>query len=195
MIIIKTLHFEDYEDFACVISDAYDKVKDDDDLNSVDIIATYYDAKEIIRELVNIGYGIAFINEFAAPEWNNYDDAFTISLYDDGIWCEPVKRENGYILIEADKVYIFDDCNSKILTNIEANDVYEVSLDEDCDCDKCDCHKDSSVYKVNGKTVDKETYELAVSNIEDKYLSGMRDIMLRYAEFMDEMNEWNKLLF
>ena len=195
MIIIKTLHFDNYEEFAWVVSDAYDRVKSNDEYNSVDIVAKYEDAKEIIRKLIGIGYGIAFINEFGDPEWDGYDDAFVISLYDDEIWCEPVKRKDGYIFVEADVVYIFDDCNSKIVPKIEANDVYEVSLDEDCDCDKCDCHKDSSVYKVNGKTVDKETYELAVSNIEDKYLSGMRDIMLRYAEFMDEMNEWNKLLF
>ena len=50
MIIIKTLHFEDYEDFACAVSDAYDKVKSNDEYNSVDVVAKYEDAKEIIRE-------------------------------------------------------------------------------------------------------------------------------------------------
>ena len=50
------------------MSDTYDRVTSDDDYNSVNVVAKYEDAKEIIRELVGIGYDIAFINELAAPE-------------------------------------------------------------------------------------------------------------------------------
>lgn len=146
MIIIKTLHFEDYEDFACAVSDVYDRVKSDDEYNSVDVVAKYEDAKEIIRELIGIGYGIAFINELADPEWDGYDDAFVVSLLDDEIWCEPVKLKDDYIFVEADVVYIFDDCNSKIIPKIEADDVYEVEIgneydncDGDYSCDECEC--------------------------------------------------------
>ena len=197
MIIIKTLHFEDYEDFACAVSDAYDRVKSDDEYNSVDVVAKYEDAKEIIRELIEIGYGIAFIDELADPERDGYDDAFVVSLLDDEIWCEPVRRKDGYIFVEADIVYIFDDCNSKIIPKIEADEVYEVEIG-DCDCENCDCHDmattSSATYKVNGKSVDKETYEKAIEDIEGKYLDGIRDMLLRYCEIQDEMNEWRKLL-
>lgn len=203
MIIIKTLHFEDYEDFACAVSDTYDRVKSDDEYNSVDVVARYEDAKEIIRELVGIGYGIAFINELANPEWDNYDDAFVISLYDDEIWCEPVKRKDDYIFVEADVVYIFDDCNSKIIPMIESDEVYEVEIgdcDGDCDgdCENCDCHDVDTTstisYSIDGKSVSKETYEKAIEDIEEKYLDGIRDMLLRYCEIQDEMNEWRKLL-
>ena len=205
MIIIKTLHFEDYEDFACAVSDTYDRAKSDDEYNSVDVVAKYEDAKEIIRELIGIGYGIAFIDELADPEWDGYDDAFVVSLLEDQIWCEPVKRENGYIFVEADVVYIFDNCNSKIIPKIEADEVYEVEISNeynncDDDCKNCDCHDEtttSTSYEVNGKAVDKETYEKAIENIEDieeKYLDGVRDMLLRYCEIQDEMNEWRKLL-
>lgn len=199
MIIIKTLHFEDYEDFACAVADTYGRVKSDDEYNSVDVVAKYEDAKEIIRELVGMGYSIAFVTEFASPEWDNYDDAFVIGLCDDEIWCEPVKRNDGYIFIEADVVYIFDDCNSKIIPKIESDEVYEVEVgDCDCDCENCDCHDmataSSATYKVNGKSVDKETYEKAIEDIEEKYLDGIRDMLLRYCEIQDEMNEWRKLL-
>lgn len=203
MIIIKTLHFEDYEDFACAVSDTYDRVKSDDEYNSVDVVARYEDAKEIIRELIGIGYGIAFINELANPEWDNYDDAFVISLYDDEIWCEPVKRKDCYIFVEADVVYIFDNCNSKIIPKIESDEVYEVEIGneyDDCDgdCENCDCHDvdttSTTSFKVNGRYVDKETYEKAIEDIEEKYLDGIRDMLLRYCEIQDEMNEWRKLL-
>ena len=170
MIIIKTLHFEDYEDFACEVSDVYDRVKSNDKYDSVDVVAKYEDAKEIIRELVGIGYGIAFIDGFGNPEWDDYDDAFVISLLDDEIWCEPVKRKDGYIFVEADVVYIFDNCNSKIIPKIEADEVYEVEIgDFDYDCENCDYHDvdttSSTTYKVNNKEVTKEEYDKAVEDI------------------------------
>lgn len=177
MIIIKTLHFEDYEDFACAVADTYDRVKSDDKYNSVDVVAKYEDTKEIIRELVGMGYGIAFINELADPEYDGYDDAFIISLLDDEIWYEPVKRKNGYIFVEADVVYIFDDCNSKIVPKIESDEIYEVEIGneyDDCDgdCENCNCHDvvtttttSSTSYEVNGKKVTKEEYNKAVEDI------------------------------
>lgn len=51
----------------------------------------------------------------------------------------------------------------------------------------------TTTYRVNGKQVDKVTYDKAVSEIEDKYLDNMRDMLLGYCEFMDEINEWRKL--
>ena len=157
---MERLHFEDYEDFACAVSDVYDRVKSDDEYNSVDVVAKYEDAKEIIRELIGIGYGIAFINELADPEWDGYDDAFVISLLDDEIWCEPVKLKDDYIFVEADVVYIFDDCNSKIIPKIEADDVYEVEIGNEYDnCDD-DCeNSEEEEFTVNGKHVSKEEFD------------------------------------
>ena len=175
MIIIKTLHFEDYEDFACAVSDVYDRVKSDDEYNSVDVIAKYEDAKEIIRELIGIGYGIAFINELADPEWDGYDDAFVVSLLDDEIWCEPVKLKDDYIFVEADVVYIFDDCNSKIIPKIEADDVYEVEIGneyDDCDgdCENCNCHDET--YLHTSEDEDGNTHGFTASKSDgDSYMS------------------------
>lgn len=199
MIIIKTLHFEDYEDFACAVSDAYDRVKSDDEYNSVDVVAKYEDAKEIIRELVGIGYGIAFIDGFGNPEWDDYDDAFVISLLDDEIWCEPVKRKDGYIFVEADVVYIFDDCNSKIIPKIEADEIYEVEVgDFDYDCENCDCHDmtttSSATYKVNGKEVSEKEYYDKLANVEAKFQKHMEIVLNDYSDFIDEMKKWKDLL-
>ena len=152
---MRNLYFEDYEDFACAVSDVYDRVKSYDKYDSVDVVAKYEDAKEIIRELVGIGYGIAFINELADPEWDGYDDAFVVSLLDDEIWCEPVKLKDGYIFVEADVVYIFDDCNSKIIPKIESDEVYEVEIgNEYGDCENCE----EEGFTVNGKPVSNEEF-------------------------------------
>ena len=175
MIIIKTLHFENYEDFACAVSDTYDRIKSDDKYNSIDVVAKYEDAKEIIRELIGIGYGIAFIDKFGNPEWDGYDDAFVISLLDDEIWCEPVRSDKGYIFIEADVVYIFGDCNSKIIPKIESDEVYEVGIGEDyddCDgdCENCDCHNDT--YLHTSEDEDGNTHGFTASRSDgDSYMS------------------------
>lgn len=194
MIIIK-IHFEDfedYEDFACTVSDVYDRVKSDDKYNSVDVVAKYEDAKEIIRELIGIGYGIAFIDGFGNPEWDDYDDAFVISLLDDEIWCEPVKRKDGYIFVEANVVYIFDDCNSKIIPKIEADEVYEVEIgDFDYDCENCDYHDmtttSSATYKVNGKEVSEKEYYDKLANVEAKFQKHMGIVLNDYSDFIDEL--------
>lgn len=175
MIIIKTLHFEDYEDFACAISDVYDRVKSNDEYNSVDVVAKYEDAKEIIRELVGIGYGIAFIDGFGDPEWVGYDDAFAVSLLDNEIWCEPVKRKGSYIFVEANVVYIFDDCNSKIIPKIEADEVYEVEVGneyDDCDgdCENCPAHDET--YLHTSEDGDGNTHGFTASRADgDSYMS------------------------
>lgn len=175
MIIIKTLRFEDYEDFTCTVSDTYDRIKSDDKYNSIDVVVKYEDAKEIIRKLIEIGYGIAFIDKFANPEWDGYDDAFVISLLDDEIWCEPVRRDKGYIFIEADVVYIFGDCNSKIIPKIESDEVYEVGIGEDyddCDgdCENCDCHNDT--YLHTSEDEDGNTHGFTASRSDgDSYMS------------------------
>lgn len=202
MIIIKTLHFEDfedYEDFACTVSDVYDRVKSDDKYNSVDVVAKYEDAKEIIRELIGIGYGIAFIDGFGNPEWDDYDDAFVISLLDDEIWCEPVKRKDGYIFVEANVVYIFDDCNSKIIPKIEADEVYEVEIgDFDYDCENCDYYDmtttSSATYKVNGKEVSEKEYYDKLANVEAKFQKHMGIVLNDYSDFINEMKNWKDLL-
>lgn len=174
MIIIKTLHFENYEDFACAVSDVYDRVKSDDEYNSVDVVAKYEDAKEIIRELVGIGYDIAFIDKFGNPEWDGYDDSFVISLLDDEIWCKPVKRDDKYIFIEADVVYIFDDCNSKIIPKIESDEVYEVGIGnyDDCDgdCENCNCYDET--YLHTSEDEDGNTHGFTASRSDgDSYMS------------------------
>lgn len=174
MIIIKTLHFENYEGFACAVSDTYDRVKSDDEYNSVDVVAKYEDAKEIIRELVGIGYDIAFIDKFGNPEWDGYDDSFVISLLDDEIWCEPVKRDDKYIFIEADVVYIFDDCNSKIIPKIESDEVYEVGIGnyDDCDgdCENCNCSDET--YLHTSEDEDGNAHGFTASRLDgDSYMS------------------------
>ena len=196
---MKTLHFDDYEDFVIAVSEKYDGIKANDDLDSIDIIGKYEDIKEIMANLIIFGYGIAIITEFADPSWDNYEDEFILSLYDNEVWCEPAKRKTDYLHPEAKVVYLLDDCNSKIIPLIESDEVYEVRIGEDeCDgdCENCACENklsSTATYKVNGKEVSEKEYNKALDNFHDRYMDGIASMLLGYSEFIDEMNEWKKL--
>jgi hypothetical protein len=138
--ILKILHFDDYEDLVITVSEKYDEVKKNDDLDSIDVVGKYEDIKEIMANLITFGYGIALITDFAYPSWDNYEDEFILSINDNEVWCEPAKRDNGYIYSEAKAVYLLDDCNSKIISQIEADEIYEVAIGGcDDECDNCAC--------------------------------------------------------
>ena len=205
MIIIKTLHFEDYEDFACDVSDVYERVKSDDEYNSVDVIAKYEDAKNIIAELVENGHDLAHISDFARPDHDNYNDEYLISLDHEGIWCEPAKRENGYLYATGVVCYVMDNCNSKIISSIQSKVVYEVSIgDDNCDgdCDHCDCKEtDKDYYSINGKQMSQAEFEKKTKEIQKTYdsLSDWLDIvdafpeiykrLMNYACYLDKLDE------
>lgn len=205
MIIIKTLHFEDNEDFACDVSDVYERVKSDDEYNSVDVIAKYEDAKKIIAELVENGHELAHISDFARPDHDNYNDEYLISLDHEGIWCEPAKRENGYLYATGVVCYVMDNCNSKIISNIQSKVVYEVSIgDDNCDgdCDHCDCKEiDKDYYSINGKQVSQAEFEKKTKEIQKTYdsLNDWLNIvdafpeiykrLMNYACYLDKLDE------
>ena len=51
----------------------------------------------------------------------------------------------------------------------------------------------TATYRVNGNEVDKETYEKALNELDEKYLDNVQDMLLNYFDFVSEMNEWRKL--
>ena len=191
---MKNLYFDDFEDFSCVIADTYDAL--DYDEEDVAIIAKYEEARQIIKELLCLGYDIHSINVID-EEYGEYDAEYIISLYDGEVWCEPMLRENGYIEEEAPVIYVLDNCSSKVIPHCKGKNVYEVSvgIDEDDEC-SCACKKDDkpatikSTYKINNKEVSKEEFDKKYEEFEEMYLDNIRDMLLGYCNFMDEMNDW-----
>ena len=202
---MKNLYFDDFEDFSCVIADTYDAL--DYDEEDVAIIAKYEEAKEIISELSCIGYSLESIR-MSRPEWENYHDEYLISLNNDGIWCEPMKLDGKYLTDESTITYILDNCSSKVIPYCKGKNVYEVTVGDDtCSCDgcsECACKKDEkpttasttskSIYKINNKEVSKEEFDKKYEEFEEMYLDNIRDMMLNYCTFMDEMNDWRSRL-
>ena len=198
---MKNLYFENYEDFACAVADTYDSLKCED-FEDVAIIAKYEEARQIIKELLCLGYDIHSL-EIHDELWKNYNSEFIISLYDNELWCEPMLREKGYIDEESPIIYVLNNCSSKVISYCKGKVVYEVSVGDDedgCDCSECACKKDEKPittskesYFINGKSVYKSEFDKEYEKFEEKYMDNIRDMFLGYCEFMDEMNEWRKL--
>ena len=217
---MKNLYFDDFEDFSCVIADTYDAL--DYDEEDVAIIAKYDEAREIIKELLCLGYDLHSID--IDDEFDGYNAEYIITLYDNEIFCEPMLREKGYITDDSPVIYVLDNCSSKVIPYCKGKNVFEVTVgDDECGCNECDeCEKcltingksatkeefdayvsqfkhdekptttstTKSTYKINNKEVSKEEFDKKYEEFEEMYLDNIRDMLLSYCEFMDEMNDW-----
>lgn len=125
---MERLQLENYEELAWNISDSFENLKDE--YGDISIIAKYNEAKEIIKELLCIGYDIASI-ELHREDFENYCDEYIVSLNFDGVWCEKFKRDTGYFEDESNKMYIMDNCSSNVISYCKSDNLYEVSVCED----------------------------------------------------------------
>lgn len=144
------------------------------------------------------------IKEIDLVDYMNIGE-YLVSVDGNGV-ITVVPIEDFGILDKTDVFYIdMDGDISQDIIDYCVNEDKEVILfgqEDDCDgdCENCPAHDEtttSTSYEVNRKSVDKKTYEKAIEDIEDieeKYLNGVRDMLLRYCEIQDEMNEWRKLL-
>lgn len=130
MIKLKQLEFEDYEEFACEIADKFDSLEDE--YGDISIIAKYDEAKEIIKELLCLGYDIVSV-ELHREKFENYYDEYIIGLNHDGVWCEKFKRDSGYFTDESNVIYIMDNCSSAVIPFCKSKNLYEVSIGENND--------------------------------------------------------------
>ena len=193
MIKINTVVVKDIYELADMVNSMYHNVTSYDGLNNVVVVAKYYEAKTLIENLISErGYEIGNITDLSDVVANGYSDEYIVTLFVNEINCEPAKVNNRYKDIYADAIYILENCNSKVMSNIHGEEnVFEVYIDEnDCeddyDCDEdcencCCCGNDnyyfdikSGIYEINGKKVSK------------------KELLDYLGEKIDEMSEWNK---
>lgn len=147
--VMNRMEFEEYEDLARHLDDTYEVITEFDEDNDISIIATYWHATSIIEELINLGYSLHTV-DLHHPDIKGYADEFIISIIDYQVWCEPLKRGDGYIDVQSTCIYVMDDCSSKVIPHCRSKYVREVSVadinkcdydDEECSeccCEKCD---------------------------------------------------------
>ena len=136
---MQNLWFEDYEELACDIADKYDSINKLEEYKDVAIIAKYEEARQIIKELMCIGYDLHSI-VMHDVEYDGYEAEYIISLYDDELWVEPMMRESGYITDDSPIMYVLGNCSSKVIPYCKGKVVFEITVgEEECGCDECQC--------------------------------------------------------
>ena len=202
---MERIEFEDIYDLA-EIMDSY--VTSNVSEHEYPIISAYVDyklAKSLVEILISMGNSIGAILELEDYEMSHYDKEYCIYLTEDGITCEKTFNDGSYYNGGGDISYVHEDCNSKLLSHIDSKTIYEFGYDDEdsiddvygCDECECACKKDEKPataskesYFINGKSVDKSEFDKKYEEFEEMYLDNIRDMLLNYCSFMDEMNEW-----
>lgn len=154
---MERLYFENHEDFTAMVADKFEEIKEADEYADLSIIANYEDARELIRELVMFGFLPTDL--VLHDRLNGYKGEYIITLVningDDELWCEPMKKETGYIDSCSVVTFILDDCSSKVISYCDSEEVYEVAIgyreddkeDDECDCKEClDTNESETTY-------------------------------------------------
>ena len=203
---MKIVSFDDIEDVYDTIGIELMQLK-----NKEDYIAVYGKVdliKELFTTMISDGY------EFGYADFDTLDEMRKDMIYmmfirgNCVISVEPAYSNNGVVMGHDAKVALFymDDCKQDVIDYCVNRDM-EVTLfdfDEDdecdCDCSECACKKDEEStttskesYFINGKSVDKSEFDKKYEEFEEMYLDNIRDMLLNYCEFMDEVNEWKRL--
>ena len=217
---MKNLYFDDFEDFSCTVADTYDALDyDEEDVAIIakyeearqiikELACIGYDLHSIDIDDEVDGYNAEYIitlydNEiFCEPMLREKgyitDDSPVIYVLDN---CSSkvipyCKGKNVYevtVGIDEDDECECDDCEECLTINGKpaTKEEFDRYVSQFKNGEKPTTTSSAkSVYKVNGKEVDKDTFESALADIEDRCLDNVRDMLLGYCEIMDEMNEW-----
>ena len=153
---MKRFVFEDTNDVATTMI-----VKVHDSTCAVSAICHYELATAIAEELIREGCNIDFA-EIYSYEYNCYDREYAVIVYADHeenifVSVDPLYRDDKYLFHYSDVIYVHQDCNSKLLKHVDAEELYEFAVgeldEEDTDKDD-DLHTHFTEYTNISKSVD-----------------------------------------
>nr|DAD82923.1 MAG TPA: hypothetical protein [Siphoviridae sp. ctXZx16] len=141
---METLKFSCVEDFCEYIVDTIHDIAKEDPLNDVTVIAKYDEMREIFAELIRYGYECMSIDTFHPVDFDGYNGEYVLMIYDNELWLSLARNKEGiyYDNCGASKVFILDNCSSKVIQTVDTDDAYEVNIEEEDDdacCGCCDC--------------------------------------------------------
>lgn len=123
-----------------------------------------------------------------------------VTIACDGMVFIEEARYDGVIKSNEDSclTYFYDGLGKKDLDTLEENaDSILVFGFEDDYCEGCKSEDTelatTASYTVNGQPVTKAEFDKKYEEFENKYMDNIRDMLLNYCDFMDEVNEWQKM--
>ena len=175
-------------------------------LDDVDDVWVHEDAHlELLSDddnevLITIAYdGMIFVEEARYDENLKNNDSCALTYVYDGF----SKKDIDYLSSDGESVLIFG-FDDDVLDEFEYYEINGERVSKE-EFDNYTSHfmhdkkpvatsTTKSTYKINGKEVDKDTYEKALNELDEKYLDNVQDMLLNYFDFVSEMNEWRKFL-
>lgn len=120
MVDIKTVTFNSYEALTDIITAMYDELEKHIQYPEITIVSSgYKETCVLIDELMLCGFNLVSAN-INPPFMFNYDDEYYLEINWDGIFVSKCKDKNQeYIHNKSDILFISNDANSKILSNLE----------------------------------------------------------------------------
>ena len=136
---MKRLEFNDIYEVMDVMSESYDNLCDSDLYPVITAYGKYDVIKELLEEFLADGFEIGGDICLETPDSTGYDKEFILYLTEDGVSVCKAFKYGKYLNDYPDVAFVHEDCNSKLLKNIESRMIFEFALDEDCDFDDVDC--------------------------------------------------------
>ena len=176
------------------IADEYSTLRRYENLS---IYAPSYVAREIIARMLDEIEDVWVHAESENELLYNDENEVVITIGSDGMIFVEEARIDGILIGNEDcsLTYVYDGFSKKDIDELSKSGesilVFGFEEEEIENTDITTTSTDS--YMVNGKTVTKAEFDKKYAEFENKYLDNVRDMLLSYCEFMDEMNEWQKL--
>ena len=222
---MKNLYFDNFEDFSCVIADKFDRLYKEnfediaviakpDEAKEIfkELVCMGYDICNITYEhidwdgyddeyILSMNHDGIWLEKFKREDGKYLTDESTITYILDNCSSKVIPYCKGKNVYEV-TVVGDDDCNCDECEGytVNGNPATKEEFDKYVSQFKHDekpttTSTSSTTYKVNGKEVSKDEFDTAMSEIEDKYLDNVRDMLLGYCDVMDRMNQWRSRLF
>lgn len=169
--------------------------------NNLSIYAPSYIAREILGRLLDEIEDLWVDTDSENELLYKDDNEVLVTIAYDGMVFVEEAKVNGVIKSNEDcsLTYFYDGLGQKDLDALEENaESILVFGFEDDDCEGCKSENSeltttpTASYTVNGKPVTKAEFDKKYEEFENKYMDNIRDMLLNYCEFMDEVNEWQK---
>ena len=176
------------------IADEYSTLRRYENLS---IYAPSYVAREIIARMLDEIEDVWVHAESENELLYNDENEVVITIGSDGMIFVEEARIDGVLIGNEDcsLTYVYDGFSKKDIDELSKSGesilVFGFEEEEIENTDITTTSTDS--YMVNGKTVTKAEFDKKYAEFENKYLDNVRDMLLSYCEFMDEMNEWSKM--
>lgn len=170
---MKRLEFNDIYEIMDVMSESYDNLCDSDLYPVITAYGKYDVIKELLEEFLADGFEISGDICLETPDSTGYDKEFILYLTEDGVSVCKAFEYGKYLNDYPDVAFVHEDCNSKMLKNIESKLIFEFTFDDehdekdddefdnddsccdDCDCYECDNRIRSNDIKCNETVADK----------------------------------------